>query len=149
MNSKANGILREVFERILEEIVFAAVEDVEEVEDRALPAKSVTVRFEGPTVGSVELFYPAGFGNHVASSMLGSEEEDLEPGDGDDAACELLNVLSGNLLTALHGAEAVFRLQAPRLESAAIDVNAGDVRLYDVDGFLVGLKIVEKQGVAP
>lgn len=150
MKNKGEQILREEFERILEEIVFAAVEDIEEIEEGSeLPSKSVVIHFDGPYSGSVFLYYPPGFGQHVAVSMLGIDEGDIEPGDSDDAAQELLNVLTGNLLTSLHGGEAVFHLQAPKLIRDESFANRDEVQICDVDGFLVGLKLVEKEGATP
>ncbi len=149
MKNNANQILRDEFERILEEIVFAAVEDVEEIDgDSELPSKAAVIRFEGPWQGSVNIYYPPGFGKHVAESMLGIDEGEIEPGDSDDAAQELLNVLTGNLLTALHGGEAVFHLHAPEVTPDEPFADGEGVQVYSVDGFLVGLKLVEKEGVA-
>lgn len=79
---------------------------------------AVTVPFEGPLRGRLELEVFGGILRIVVANMLGA-------GDGrsiesqHDALGELANVICGNILPALAGDQATFNLGTPRLVPAA------------------------------
>ena len=89
----------------------------EEIADmgEAMPdgPKAIThVGFDGPCKGMLYLAVPQDMLPELASNMLGTEDM---PSDGqqEDSLKELLNVVCGNLLPAVAGAEAVFNVSAP------------------------------------
>src|SRR4051812_38701317 len=76
---------------------------------------AVTVEFHGPLSGRLVLRASATVLPVIAANMLG-EEESRQHAMQRDALGELANVICGNLLPQIAGAEAVFILKAPRVE---------------------------------
>lgn len=73
-----------------------------------------SVRYDGPVSGELCCWCTRDFAIQLAANLLG-----IEPDEGDaqisaeDAFCEFLNVLCGQLVTAWHGSDAVFNLSIP------------------------------------
>jgi len=78
---------------------------------------TVSVDFRGPFTGRLVLSSSASILPEIASNMLG-EAGSRQPPLQRDALGELANVICGNLLPAIAGAEAVFHLSAPRVHDA-------------------------------
>ncbi len=86
----------------------------------------VRVGFDGPFHGSLEVELGEEMLKTVTVNMLGFEEGDApDPATQRDALCELANVICGNLLPEIGGAEAVFDVEAPQIvASPACDADA-------------------------
>jgi CheY-specific phosphatase CheX len=81
---------------------------------RTWEAEGVSLRFSGNTSGTVYMWVSNGFACFVAANMLGIEKENEKAKEkGIDALKELLNMIVGNLLTAIFGEEPVFELGLP------------------------------------
>ncbi|HYQ15847.1 MAG TPA: chemotaxis protein CheX [Polyangiaceae bacterium] len=74
----------------------------------------LAVDFRGAARGSLQLTLPDSMIASVASSMLG-EDGPLELSVQYDAACELANIVCGNVLPRIAGERAVFDLASPRV----------------------------------
>ena len=86
-------------------------------EQNAMPLDvTASVDFRGPLTGRLVLRASACVMPAIASNMLGDDESKHVPLQR-DALGELANVICGNVLPAIGGAEAVFHLAAPRLYS--------------------------------
>jgi CheY-specific phosphatase CheX len=86
----------------------------------------VTVDVRGAGQGSLRLVLPASMVALVASAMLG-EDGPLELAEQCDAACELANILCGNVLPRVAGERAVFDLSTPRvLLTTELDLSTSD-----------------------
>jgi hypothetical protein len=83
-------------------------------------ATIASVDFSGPFSGALFISGPQEMLPELAANMLGFEEgaEPPSPEVQNDALQELLNVICGNLLPEIAGAEAVFKVHAPRLHHA-------------------------------
>lgn len=79
---------------------------------------TVSVDFRGPLTGRLVLRASHGVLPAIAANMLGEDESRQAPLQR-DALGELANVICGNVLPAIAGAEAVFHLAAPRVHSAS------------------------------
>lgn len=109
--------------------------------DEAEPelAHGAAVAFEGPRAGWLELYVSARTLPPLTATMLGDDEapELMQI----DALGELANVICGNLLPAVAGADAVFRLGSPgpvpkttseptALVRLQLDFGAAELRLH-------------------
>lgn len=77
---------------------------------------TVSVDFRGPLTGRLVLRASECVMPAIAANMLGEDESQQVPLQR-DALGELANVICGNVLPAIGGAEAVFHLAAPRVHS--------------------------------
>ncbi len=73
---------------------------------------AVAVEFRGPLTGRLVLRVSSSLLPMIAANMLG-EDQAQEPPLQRDALGEVANVVCGNLLPAVAGGEAVFKLSAP------------------------------------
>ena len=72
------------------------------------------IRHSGPTNGWVSVHASEGFVRELASSLLGVEPDQVEPGvEGRDAIRELANILGGSVVTAVGGEVSEYRLGLP------------------------------------
>jgi CheY-specific phosphatase CheX len=83
---------------------------------------AMAVSFGGPLTGQLILKATASILPGIAENMLGSDGANSVAVQR-DALGELTNVMCGNLLPLIGGAQAVFVLSAPQLYSAAHDVS--------------------------
>ena len=92
---------------------------------------TVSVDFRGPFTGRLVLSASAVILPTITSNMLG-DAGSRQPPLQRDALGELANVICGNLLPAIAGAEAVFHLSAPRMhdvgESASREADSPSAR---------------------
>jgi CheY-specific phosphatase CheX len=89
-------------------------EEVTEEQAAAEVVGSCRVRFRGPLSGVLEMEAAGGFLGEMTGNMLGTEEEPSAEVVL-DALGEVTNVICGNVLPALGGANAVFDLSAPEV----------------------------------
>ena len=80
-------------------------------------AAGASVTWRGPLAGRVVVGVADGVLRAVATNMLGTAGDD--PAVRRDALGELANVVTGNVLPLVAGAEAVFRLDAPQVHDGA------------------------------
>lgn len=114
----------------------------------------LAVDFRGAGVGSLHLVLPEPMVAAVASAMLG-EDGPLELSEQYDAACELANIVCGNVLPLVAGERAVFDLSSPRV-IATMDPGLGEhsdakvaVRLDEgLVSATLSLRLEEHQGAA-
>jgi chemotaxis protein CheY-P-specific phosphatase CheC len=85
-------------------------------------AMVASVDFSGPFTGALFIAGPKEMLPELAANMLGFEEGAEPPSAAvqNDALQELLNVICGNLLPEIAGAEAVFKVHAPKLHEEDI-----------------------------
>jgi len=114
MNSDFNEALQRVAEESFEELAFILpVQEEEFCGERDGPKVAAAVRFVGPLIGEVYLVLPESMLPELASNMLGLDGDDPSVSQRIDALKELANVISGHILPAIAGDEAVFNVFAP------------------------------------
>lgn len=120
MNPDHSETLTRVFTEVLEQLAFMFVELPDSDSDVA-PAPpdpvSANMSFRGPFSGTVILAVPREMAPVLAANVLGLDPDDeLGLQAARDALKELLNVICGNVLTAIAGDEPVFDLTVPEVE---------------------------------
>lgn len=114
--------IRTVIVRILEDWAMMLVEETEpqtsifELEE---PFFLSEVKFKGVVSGRYCVVCQEQFGRNLANNLLGMEEE-IDEEQIMDALKEMINVLSGNLLTDTYGADHVFILTSPQVRLAGL-----------------------------
>jgi hypothetical protein len=86
--------------------------EVSELQEAATVDGTMSVRFEGPLTGRVVVRLCGGLLPLLASNMLGDVDGDYHMQR--DALAEVTNVICGNLMPLIGGAEAAFVLRAPQ-----------------------------------
>jgi len=114
-----NATLINAFSDVLEQFAFLFAD--EDLDDLMPVTDSVFYRthisFDGPHKGSITLIAPESICIQIAASMLGVEEDEIEPDKAEDAFSELLNVTCGKFLEDLSGPEVIFNLSVPDFKS--------------------------------
>ncbi len=130
MSNTTDRLLQRATASTFEELAFLFPDaECTEEQDAAPLDAAVTVEFHGPMRGRLVLRVSSVLLPAIAANMLGEEESRQVPLQR-DALGEMANVVCGNLLPLVAGADAVFRLDAPRWHAAdapAADTRAGDV----------------------
>jgi chemotaxis protein CheY-P-specific phosphatase CheC len=125
MNTRCEATLARVAEKILAELAFMfSMPDDEAVRHVSSALVASSVDFVGPFSGTLALAMSANMLPAMASNMLGLDDGDGSPTPDQqrDALKELANVVCGNLLPAMAGTEAMFKIEAPQIvEAKAIE----------------------------
>jgi CheY-specific phosphatase CheX len=107
-------LLQQATASTFEELAFLFLETECTDEQAEVPLDAVVaVNFHGPVRGRLMLRASSVLLPAIAANMLGEEQAKFVPLQR-DALGEMANVVCGNLLPMVAGAEAVFRLDAPQ-----------------------------------
>ena len=104
--------LSDAASRTFEELCFLFPTPLTDEQREAPMDSAVCVRFTGPATGHVIVRVGGGILGMLTSNMLG--EDDADAGMQRDALAEVANVVCGNVLPMVAGADAAFALEAPR-----------------------------------
>jgi CheY-specific phosphatase CheX len=119
-------LLRRATSSTFEDLAFLVLEDECTEAQAAAPLDAaVAVEFHGPVRGRLVLRVSSSLLPVIAANMLGEEQARHVPLQR-DALGEVANVVCGNLLPLVAGAEAVFRLSAPEWLTEATVSRPGD-----------------------
>lgn len=116
MSNKFDDILLNVAEETFGALAFMmAVPDDDAAEVAGETVTTIVVEFDGPTRGALFVTVSDEIMPEIAENMLGLNfgDDPPTPDQQTDALKELLNVICGNLLPEIAGAEAVFDVSAP------------------------------------
>ena len=92
-------------------------DELDEGQKSATADATVQVAFRGPRQGQLQVTLCGGLMEPIALNMLG-EDEPPSRDDVHDAVKEVANVICGNMLPSLDGAEAVYQIDAPEMVDA-------------------------------
>ncbi|MHC4715583.1 MAG: chemotaxis protein CheX [Planctomycetota bacterium] len=109
-------VAEEQFESLA--FMFPVPEDPDTPETVAEEWTTVRVGFAGPFGGQLHLAVPSRMLPILGANMLGMDDGAPSPDQQVDALKEMINVVCGNLLPTIAGAEAVFNVEAPELVGA-------------------------------
>lgn len=117
-------IFREVLER--QAFLFAEPMDPDGIGSDPGPWLRATIRFGGDTPGVLRLAAGEAMAREAAANFLGTSLEDPSvEANHRDALGEILNMVCGHMLTALHGDHALHDLGIPALEDiSSLDAEA-------------------------
>jgi len=119
MKNENRKVLYEVCFSVFEQLAFMFGEEFEE-DDMEISADKflrATMEFNGPEKGTVALVIPITITSLMAANILGLEDDQpIEDETAVDALKELLNTITGRLMTSLFGEEVVIDLSIPQTE---------------------------------
>ena len=118
MEANIDEIIGEVVYDVFEKLAFmfgevALSDELPEPAERNVKA---SMTYSGNTKGSISLTVPAEVCPEIAANVLGKDpDDDIVKAQAGDALKEVLNVLCGNILTAVAGEGPVFDLSVPEV----------------------------------
>ncbi|MCP3981442.1 MAG: chemotaxis protein CheX [bacterium] len=115
--------LRQVFCDVLETLAFMFGEssDRTEVPQQVPSCIEASIRFAGPSAGTLTMLAPSPVAGELAANLLGLDAVCHEDELARDAIGELMNVTMGHLLTTIAGEAPVFDLSPPQVAAASPD----------------------------
>jgi CheY-specific phosphatase CheX len=119
MKNEDRKVLCEVCFGVFEQLAFMFGEELEEedIETDADTFIKATMGFSGPQQGTVSIVVPGTITSVMAANILGlDEDQPIEKNTALDALKELLNTITGRLLTSLFGEELVIDLTIPQTQ---------------------------------
>jgi CheY-specific phosphatase CheX len=128
MNDKIDNIIEIVTAETLEKLAFmfaSPYNPEDSVEEN--PDIGVSVSFNGPFSGTLQMKVSGEVLSEIAGNMLGVDDEDeITLEDKNDALKESVNVICGNILPAISGELAVFNIDAPKIIHEGEDMKSRD-----------------------
>lgn len=124
MNNEHMKTVLDVFASVLEQVAFMFADPPEEAQPQLGDGGivQVTMSFNGPFKGVMDLTVPRGMCEILAANVLGLEPDDeLVTRAPFDTLKELLNITCGNVLTTIAGDEPVFDLTIPEVQERTSD----------------------------
>ncbi|SYZ74383.1 hypothetical protein TRIP_C90011 [Candidatus Zixiibacteriota bacterium] len=153
--SKQKEMLSDILCRVFEQTAFLFPEKVDLLEGMSLDEfemLSINLKFAGDREGETTLIIPVDLCRELAANLLGED-----PCDGTDrekcydAAREMLNIITGQILTETFGEKALFNLSSPQTSELARDAffagyEQGDYVCCTVDDYPIfaTMKLKEK-----
>jgi len=136
MKKNDQQILRDVCFSVFEQLAFMFGDEFDEdeldIEDESF--LRAVMGFKGTRLGTVIIVVPKQICNLLARNILGiDDDQDIDEDSPVDALKELLNTITGRLVTALFGDEVVVDLTIP--ETEVLDRDAWELLVAD-DNYL-------------
>ncbi len=116
MKNEDRKILCEVCYGVFEQFAFMFADDPEddEIETDADSFLRASMSFSGPQQGTVSIVVPGTITRLMAANILGLEDgQHIDDDTSVDALKELLNTITGRLMTSLYGEDIVIDLSIP------------------------------------
>jgi len=116
MQNEERKILKEVCFGVFEQLAFMFGDELEddEIEAEGNRFLQASMGFKGPKQGAVAIVVPMTISKLLATNILGLEEDQIIDEDSAiDALKELLNTITGRLMTTLFGEDVVVDLTIP------------------------------------
>jgi CheY-specific phosphatase CheX len=110
-------VAEKVITNVLENIAFLFPEKIgiEETEiTDEWNSEGFELKFSGINSGSVRMWIEKSLALSLAANMLGCDEPEIDPEKAFDAAKEVLNIITGSLITELYGKKDIIKLHIPR-----------------------------------
>ena len=117
MPEQRTATLTTIFSDVLADLAFMFNDDSDEVQfsSEELWLES-SISYLGGTTGTLRLRCTRTFSVSLAANLLGVDPADNDAeSKADDAVKEFMNIVCGQLITALHGTEQVFDLTIPEI----------------------------------
>jgi CheY-specific phosphatase CheX len=116
MKNEDRKILKEVCFGVFEQLAFMFGDELEddEIETSANKFLQASMGFKGPQQGTVSIVVPMTISTLLTTNILGLEEDQkIDDDSAIDALKELLNTITGRLMTAMFGEDVVMDLTIP------------------------------------
>lgn len=150
MQQQQTATLTTVFSEVLASLAFMFTDDEQQNPPPDTVWLETRISYFGPFRGTLFLRCTRDFSTLLAANLLGIDSEDDQAATAaEDASKEFMNIVCGQLVTALYGTESVFNLSIPQLDvmSAPPDLDIPDdprVSTLWVEGSPVQLSYVSK-----
>jgi len=106
--------LTTIFSEVLANLAFMFTDDESTVVSAGDVWIETTIGYRGAARGTLKLLCTRDFARLLAANLLGVDPEDpAAESRAHDAAREFMNIVCGQLVTALHGTERVFDISIP------------------------------------
>lgn len=108
--------LRGIFSEVLADLAFMFSDEAQAEPGPGAVWLETTISYCGRLGGTLRLWCTRDFSSLLAANLLGidPEEQDAQA-DAEDAVKEFMNIVCGQLVTAVHGSEEVFHLTIPQI----------------------------------
>lgn len=116
MQEQKAATLATIFSDVLADLAFMFTDD--ECADAAMEEHwlETKIGYRGPVCGDLSFRCTRAFSQLLATNLLGADADgDGNFAEADDAVKEFMNIICGQLVTALHGTEKVFDLTIPKI----------------------------------
>lgn len=151
MQEQKTATLTTIFSEVLASLAFMFTdEDMVEPSPGELWLET-TVTYQGPSAGTLRLRCTSEFSILLAANLLGIDPQDEQARDqARDAIGEFMNIVCGQLVTAVHGTDDVFNLSIPKtcqlseMPELTLDDSEESTTLC-VDGHLVQLSYLTQE----
>jgi len=112
-----NSIIRQTAAMVLENAAFVFVdEDIGNTDISGYSFIGGKINFDGKYCGNVSIWMASETIDSIARNLLSIDDDDkVSVKQRDDALKEMLNMITGNLLTSLYDEQLVFNLDIPQL----------------------------------
>ena len=115
MQQQKAATLATIFSEVLANLAFMFTDD-EGVDSRPDDTwLETTIGYRGHSSGELTFRCTRRFTRLLAANLLGVDAEAESTDEADDAAKEFMNIVCGQLVTALHGSDDVFNLTIPQI----------------------------------
>lgn len=145
MPQQTSVTLTTIFSEVLANLAFMFTDEEQVDLSPADTWLETVISYRGPVAGTLRFRCTTDFSVLLAANLLGIDAQDDEAdAKARDAVKEFMNIVCGQLVTALYGSEKVFDLTIPQIAelAEAPDLHAAgkvDASTLSVDGFLVQL----------
>ncbi|MCP4590013.1 MAG: chemotaxis protein CheX [bacterium] len=118
MQEQKTATLTAIFSDVLANLAFMFSDD----DGEATPAAGsiwleTEIAYHGPQRGTLRFWCTRDFSTKLSANLLGGDPEDDDAeAQAVDAVKEFMNIVCGQLITAIHGTESVFDLTIPTLK---------------------------------
>lgn len=119
MPEQKAATLAMIFSDVLADLAFMFTDDEEATSHPGDVWLETAIGYRGPVNGDLRFRCTRAFTCLLAGNLLGIAPEEAGPEQADDAAREFMNIVCGQLVTALHGTDAVFNLTIPEITEIA------------------------------
>lgn len=107
--------LKAIFSDVLANLAFMFTDEDIIEPDPGHVWLETTITYQGPKEGTLRFRCPRDFASLLAANLLGIDPEDQDAATQcEDAVKEFMNIVCGQLVTALHGEDDVYNLSIPR-----------------------------------
>ena len=116
MQEQKAATLTTIFFDVLADLAFMFTDDDEAAPSPAETWLETTINYNGTSVGNLTFRCSRAFTVQLAANLLGIDVAEVDDdAKADDAVKEFMNIVCGQLITALHGTDDVFNLSIPKI----------------------------------
>ncbi len=118
MQQQKSATLTAIFSDVLANLAFMFTDEDDAPPEADGGWSEASIEYHGCVGGALRLVYPKPFAIELAANLLGTDPADVDAeSQAADAVKELMNIICGQLVTAMHGTGAVFNLSIPQVEA--------------------------------